>query len=296
MYKNLEPGVLGLTCSQSELIELTLTHKFRGLSVDFDALHEQVRQRGRDYAIRFLKSAPIKITSARLPVNWTTDPETFEADLAQLEELTEPLRALDCQSLVTNVAMGSSQIPYHQYFELHRQRLGTIAEKLKSLEMSLGIAFEIPFGRDDDAIPFIREPQGLVTLLKTTNSPNLGIVVDTWSWTVTHGSFDLLEGLRAEQIIDVRLADAPDGFRIERLTPKDRLRYGSTGVVAGDQLLERLRQINYRGPVTPYAHASQFSGLGRDDTVRQAAAMVDHFLSGSRHAGSAASPEGVTAS
>ncbi len=295
MYKNLEPSILGLICSQSELIELALTHKFLGLSVDFDALHEQVQQRGLDHAIRFLMSAPIKTTSARLPINWTGDAETFQADLANLESLIEPLRAIECQSLVTSVASGSEHLPYHQNFEQHRQRLAEMADKLKSLGMTLGITFEIPFGRDDDAIPFIREPQGLVTLLKTTNSSNLGIVVDTWSWTVTRSSFDLLEGLTAEQVLDVRLADVPEGFQLDRLTPKDRLIYGSTGVVAGQQLLELLQQMDYLGPVTPFVDSSQFSGMGRDDTVRQAAAMVTCFLSGPKPEDSPTDAEGVTA-
>ncbi len=294
MFKNLEPSMLGLACSQSELIELTLTHKFRGIELDFDGLREQIQQHGLDHAIRFLKSAPIKITLARLPIDWAGDEASFKSELARLETVIGPLRVLGCQTLFTNVASGSDHLPYHQNFELHRERLPVIADALSALEMKFAIGFDVPFGQDNEAIPFIREPQALVTLLKTTSSTNLGLIVDTWLWTITKGSFELLEGMTASQIADVRLSDVPEGFKLEKTTPKDRLIYGATGVVRGGSLLEWLRQIEYRGPLTPYAHASQFSGLGRDETVRQAAASIDFFLGGSIREEVPANAESVT--
>ena len=86
MFKNLAPNSMGLFCSQSELIELTLTHGFRGLHVDFEASTSKSTSKGIDHAIRFIKSAPVKITSTELPIEWFGDDASFESELARLSQ------------------------------------------------------------------------------------------------------------------------------------------------------------------------------------------------------------------
>ena len=288
MFKILAPNALGLFCSQSELIELTLTHGFRGLHVEFDGFFEQVTSKGIDYAVRFIKSAPVKITSTELPIQWTGDDASFETELARLPKVLEMIRPLNCRALVTTVMPGCDSRPYHENFEMHRQRLSQIAAAIEAFDMKLGVGFEIPFGEDDRyAQPFIKEPEALVTLVKTCLSNNVGLVVDAWRWTVAGGSFDLLSEFQAERIVDVRIADLPADWNPNRITEADRLLYGETGAVDGPALLKALKGRQYKGGVTPIASTSQFADVRSDGAVKKASASVDQFFSGSATANEA---------
>jgi sugar phosphate isomerase/epimerase len=281
MFKNLAPNSMGLFCSQSELIELTLTHGFRGLHVDFKTFYEHATSKGIDHAIRFIKSAPVKITSTELPIEWFGDDASFQSELARLSQVLELIRPLQCQALVTNVMPGCDSRPYHENFEMHRQRLAQISEAMEPFEMRLGIGFEIPFGDDVHyANPFIKEPEALVTLMKTCVSNNLALVVDAWRWTVAGGSFDLLADLQPDRIVDVRIADLPGDWNPNLVSEDDRLLYGQAGSVNGPALLAFLDAIGYRGAVTPFASLSQFANVRSDGAVKKAAASADLFLSG----------------
>jgi sugar phosphate isomerase/epimerase len=281
MYKNLAPTALGLFCSQNELIELTLTHGFCGLHVPFDSFFEQVTSKGIDQAIRFIKSAPVKITSTELPIQWHGDDASFATELARLPKVLEMIRPLNCRALVTNVMPGCDTRPYHENFEMHSQRLAQIAESIEAFEMKLGIGFEIPFGEDNYfANPFIKEPKALVALVKTSASANLALIVDAWRWTVAGESFDLLSDLPSDRIVDVRVADLPADWNPNRVCEADRLLYGETNAVDGPALFQILETLGYEGAVTPFAAPSQFEDVRSDAAVKRAAASMDLFLSG----------------
>ena len=74
MFKNLNPEALGVSARDSELIELVLSHGFKGLDLDLVALAEQARTQGLDKASRLIASARLKIGSFRLPVRWPPAP------------------------------------------------------------------------------------------------------------------------------------------------------------------------------------------------------------------------------
>ena len=279
MYKNLAPHTLGLFGSQNELIELALTHRFKGIQVVYDDFRQQVESKGIDQASRLLKSAPFKITSTEIPFEWWGEDAEFERQMAGLAGLIQPIKQLGCLAVTTNVLPGCTQRPYHENFEMHRVRLAAIAEALAAHDIRFGVGFEIPFGIEYP-YSFISEPEALVTLLKLCAADNLGLVVDAWRWTVAGGSFDLLAGLQANQIVDIRLADLSADWNPNRLTEDDRLVYGSTGVVKGWELHAQLSAIEYRGPVTPYASPGQYSDMRSENAIKQAAELVDTFVAG----------------
>jgi sugar phosphate isomerase/epimerase len=176
------------------------------------------------------------------------------------------------------LAPGSVDMPYHENFELHRTRIDELAAELAKSDMRLGITFQAAADhRSGMANPFIATPEALVAFLKTTSASNLGVVVDIWDWTVGGGTAELLNGLKAEQIVDVRLADLPEGFDAETVTDADRLAPGSTGVIDITSYLRFLADNEYKGPLTPVPAAAQLSGK-RDVIVREVAASVDQAI------------------
>lgn len=278
MYKNLAPEALELSCSQNELIELTLTHRFGGLCVDLATFQDTVDERSLDYAVRFLKSAPIKVSTALLPFALDASEGKFRARMVDLPKFIESAEALKCDTLIVRLAAGSVDLPYHENYELHRRRIDELAAVLQESGLRLGLTFQAaPQHRAGMANPFVCSPDGLVAFLKTTSANNLSIVVDVWDWTVGGGSADLLEGLTANQIADVRLADLPAGFDAEQVSDADRLLPGATDVVDIASYLSALKQMEYQGPLTATPHASQLSGK-RDEIVGRIAQCVDSSL------------------
>ena len=67
MFKNLNTEALGVSGTQNEVIELALSHGFKGLELDLPAFAEQVEARGLAHSRRLLDSARLRLGSFRLP-------------------------------------------------------------------------------------------------------------------------------------------------------------------------------------------------------------------------------------
>ena len=279
MYKNFSPEAFEITGRQSELIELTLTHRFKGLNLDLVAFQHQVETHGLDHASRFLKSAPVKLGPFELPIDWTNDQPLYRASLEKHRCLLETAKEIGCTSCKITIPPYSDGRPYHENFEFCRARLSELAEALQEYGLKLGITFVAPaHHRAGHQYPFVSAPDALVTLLKTTDSENLGIVVDVWHWEVAGGNPELLRGLDPAKIIEVCLADAPADADPEQITESDRLIPGVTGPTTALAYLNVLKELGYRGPVTPTPSASQLEGLRREETVEQVANATELLL------------------
>ena len=132
MYKNLNSWTLGISGRQSELIELALTYGFRGIDIDIQDMIGRSESKGVEHATRFLLSAQklLRIGGFDLPVVWADDEATYKADLAKLPEIAEMAAMVGAQGCVTTVVAASASLPYQENFELHRERLAEMAERL----------------------------------------------------------------------------------------------------------------------------------------------------------------------
>ncbi len=169
-------------------------------------------------------------------------------------------------------------MPYHENFELHRQRLSEIAEALTPFEMRLGLSVDLSSAADHGHHAFISSAGDLLALLKTTVATNLGVIVDPFDWTVTGGSPALLDGLRAEQITDVRLADVRAGVEVNKAHVTDRVLTGGSGAIEIGGFLAKLKGMDYNGPLTPYPSSTQLSGQKREALVKVAAEAIQEWL------------------
>lgn len=276
MYKNLDPAAIHLSCSQNQLIELALTHRFRGLSLDFGSFQQVADERGLAHAARFLKSAPIQISSGLLPIGLGVGDGKFRANMMDLPKFVESAKELGCQTFTVAIAPGSIDQPYHENFELHRQRVAELAAALHAEEMQLGLTFYAArCHRVGLPNPFINTPEALVALLKTCVAANLGIVVDVWDWTVGGGSAELLADLTADQVIDVRLSDLPVGFDAETIDETGRLMPASTGEIDVRSYVSALDSMQYQGSLTAVVDVGQFAGQKKDAIVQQVAQSLD---------------------
>ncbi len=278
MFKNLNPEALGISARDSELIELVLSHGFKGLDLDLVALAEQVKTQGWDKASRLITSARLKIGSFRLPVRWHDDSPDYKVDLAQLPALAEIAAKLGCTRATTTIEAGSDARPYHQNFEFHRQRLAEIAALLAAHKIRLGIDFIAPVHyRAEHRFQFMQTFDEVLLLLRSTDSTNVGLALDTWHWHLGGGKIDQLRALSADRIVTVTLADAPAEENAETARFESRRLGIENGAIDLPGVLAALAEMRYDGPVTPAPDKSQFGGISRDKLVKAVAAALDQI-------------------
>ena len=275
MYLNLNAGALGISGRQSELIELALTYRFKGMDLDMAILAKQVDMNGFDHATRFITSANISIGEFDLPVRWQGDDTEFHEDLEKLSSVGETAAKLSAVACRTVVMPASNERPYHENFEFHRERFTKIAEALSPHGIRLGLDFlATPVHRDGIQHQFIHSPDAIVTLAKTVGVDNVGVAIDLWQWQVAGGNWDLLRGLSSNEIVSVRVADVPAGVATATIDDSQRILPADGGTIDMSEIVRHLHEVDYKGPVTPYPHASQFSGVTRDAIVRKASNSI----------------------
>jgi sugar phosphate isomerase/epimerase len=269
MYRNFSPRSLGLTGRQSELIELALTHGYRGMDIAVDDFCRQADQRGFEYADRFLLSARLKITGGDLPVDWTADEQPFLAQLEQLQRWTDILVRIGVDTLYAIIPATSPTRPYHENFELHRTRFLKISDQLRSSNIMLALGLSTPVaGHDESVSPFITRADALLTLIRTIGAPNVGLLLDSWNWHVGHGTVDALRELPIEQIAAVRLAGLSSATELRQVTDRDRIVPGLDDQVPNRAIITLVQERGYERSVSVLPHPAQLRGMTRDQIAK----------------------------
>jgi sugar phosphate isomerase/epimerase len=278
MFKNLNTMTLGVSGRQSELIELTLTYGFRGMDINMADLLKRSQKRGIEHACRFLRSANMQIGGFELPFVWNGTDEEYQKGLQQLELIGQIAQHVDARRCLVPIQPASDSRPYHENFELHRQRLSELADKLGPYDIHLGVGLLAARSRrEDKQYQFIHQVEDLLTLIKTVSHERVGLLLDTWNWYVGGGAMDQLQELPANQIVAVRLADAPAATDAGELEESDRILPATDGAIDTASILKWLHEQQYDGPVTPFPAPRQFMGMTREAIVQLARDLLDEL-------------------
>ena len=273
MFKNMSPQALSLSGTQSEIIELVLTYGFESMDLDAIEFSERAEVKGMDYARRLIDSAKMKLGGFVLPIDLEADDAAFAEATAEVPKYAENMAAVGCTRCWAAVAPVSTVMPYHENFERHRGRLADLTGKLGEHGVRLGLGFngteKARVAKDGaEALEFIHDLDALAVLVNTVGAKNLGVIVDSWHLFASGGTIDNVKKLSVEQIVGVRVADAPTDVPRDALVDSDRMVPGTTGLTKSAELLAALAEMGYEGPVTPTPHRSRFQGRTRDRMVR----------------------------
>jgi len=279
MYKNLSPSAIGVFGRQSELVEIALTHRFKGLEIDITEVLKRAQTSGVQQACRYLCSAPMKIGGFELPIRWAGPEQAFQEDLKQAELLRDVCTALSAEACFTTVRPTCEQRPFHENFQFHVERLGKIADALAPANVKLGLSFmAAQSDRADGGFEFIHQVDPLLLLVNAVQRDNVGLLVDTWHWQVGGGDLEKLRSLRGDQIVSVRLADLPAGTDLSSATNEQRVLPGEGGVVDCSAIAAALEDIGFEGPVAVAPWPGLFKGQKREAIVSKASAALDAVL------------------
>jgi sugar phosphate isomerase/epimerase len=276
MFKNLCPHVLGISGRESEIIELALSHGFKGINLNLAEFAEQAQTQGFAKASRLIASARLKLGSFSLPVRWHGEASEYEADMKALPGLADLAAQIGCKRAVTTIEPGSKTRPYHENFEFHRRRLSELGDALGKHGIRLGVGFLAPVAaRERDTLQFMQKAEEVVMLLSTVGSSNVGLALDTFDWHLGGGTAEGLRALRAAGIVTVSLGDIEPGLTASDAPLSARRLPGEGGLVDNAAILMTLAELGYDGPVTPTADKSRFAGERREEIVKRAATAFD---------------------
>ncbi|HEX4131492.1 MAG TPA: TIM barrel protein [Pirellulales bacterium] len=275
MFKNLDVRALGVSGTQSQIIESALSFGFKGIHLDMVEFAAEVKSQGLAKARRLLDSARLKVGSFRLPLDWSADDAEFNQQLEQIGSLAALAKELSCTRAVTVLDPSSDTQPYHQNFEQHRRRLGLLARKLGEHGVRLGVGIDAAADAGTNrAFEFIRSFDALLMLLAMVSEKNLGALVDVWDVHSSGSSLEAVRKLTVEKIVAVRLADSAAAASAP-WPSNDRLLPQAQGKLDNVALLQLLADMGYDGPITPAPSPGQFAGKRRDDIVKQAGQSLD---------------------
>ncbi len=275
MFKNLDVRGLGVSGSQSQIIEVALSFGFKGIDLDMVEFAAEAETNGLPKARRLLDSARLKVGTFALPIDWQAEDAEFGVQVGRLQRLASLAKELSCTRAVTFIEPSSETRPYHQNFELHRKRLGEVAKKLapEGIRLAVGIRAASDLVTAD-SLEFIRTFDALAMLLQMVNEPNVGALIDTWDLAASGSTLEAVHKLPANKIVAVRLADS--AMSQPRPWPStDRLLPSTAGNIDNVGMLQLLADLGYDGPVAPAPHPSRFTGQRRDDIVKQAGRSLD---------------------
>ena len=280
MYKNLSPSAIGIFARQSELLEIALTHRFKGLEIEINEVLRRAQSTSVAQACRYLSSAQVKIGGFELPLRWFGDDKNFQTDLSQLGTLLEICHTLEADRCFTTIRPTCEQRPFHENFQFHVERLQKVADALAPANIKLALNFlAAPADRADGGFEFIHQADPMVLLLTSIQRENVGLLLDAWNWWVGGGDLGKLCSLGGDQIFSVRLADIPVGTDLATITADQRLMPGDGGTIDSAALLAALDDLGFDGPASLAPDPALFKGQKREAIVSKASTTLDALLS-----------------
>lgn len=273
MYRCLNVETLGITGRQSELLELALSNRFKGIELDMETLARQVDSRGQEYATRCIDSAkkcPVELVVGpwKVPVRWDAAEDRIKEQLRRVPTLANVAKTVEANLAVTSVLPGSENLPLKENFDFYSAKLSETSDLLAPHGIRLAVGFHAAAAaREGLEHQFICKAEELVTLVNMVNSDNVGLYLDTWNWHLGGGTMEMVEGLGINKLFAVSVADIPEGADADGIGLDQRLLPGPDGVIPINNMLERLHELEFDGPVTVYPAMSQYKGIPRDKVV-----------------------------
>ncbi len=276
MDKNLSPAALGISGRHTELVEICLTHRFRGFDIDIGELVKRAESGGIEYAVRYLAAAPVKIGGWQLPIDLDAGDDEFASQLGKLALPLDVASALQANRALLTVPAHSAERPFHENFVRVSDRLKQLSALLAAKDVRVGLELQAsPSAHDPAQYQFIQQAEGICQLIDLVASDRVGLALDTWEWQVGGGTLERLRAFGGKRIVAVRLCDLPTDADLKTITDEQRLIPGEGGGVDFSAVLSLLKEEGYDGPVSIACHPSRHAGQKREATIASASAVLD---------------------
>ncbi|MDE2819654.1 MAG: sugar phosphate isomerase/epimerase [Chloroflexota bacterium] len=268
MYKTLSPGAIGIRGqSLQENLSLAAQTGFEGLDFSIQEAAQIAEAHGVDAVRALFEDAGVKYGAWGAPVNWQG--EGWRDDVAALPKLAELAAELGADRCSTWCPPTSTERAFDANFAWHVERLGAIAEVLKTFGIRFGIEFIGPQSlRPADQHDFIHNMESMLALAAAIGTGNVGLLLDAWHLYTSGGAVDDLDKISNADIVNVHVNDAPLGLTMATYNDHDRRLPTETGVLPIEAFMKKLIELGYDGPVTPEPFSKRLNAM--DDPLEAA--------------------------
>ncbi|MEZ4713860.1 MAG: sugar phosphate isomerase/epimerase family protein [Caldilineaceae bacterium] len=275
MFINLSPGTIGVKANLTESLALAQRHGFSGIDFSMSEVADLLDQQGADAVRALFDQAGIRPGAWGYPVDFRNAEAAWQEGMAALPRLAQAAQTLGLDRCSTWIMPCSDERTFAENFEFHAARLRPGAQILADHGVRLGLEWVGPKTlRDTRKHPFIHTMQGMLELGDAIGAGNVGLLVDAYHVYTSHGSNEDIRGLRAAQVVNVHVNDAPQGLAIDEQLDGVRDLPGATGVLDLTGFLHALRHIGYDGPVTAEPFSQRLRELPADQAVAATAAAM----------------------
>ena len=244
MFRNLNPGAVGISVPVPEAMALAKAAGFGGLDLPGGLPPAELRA--------LYERHGLQIGAMGLPVEFRAEQAKYEQGLAGLRAAAKAAAETGCRRCATWLRPSSDRLPYIENFRQHVDRLRPVAEILGEFGIRLGLEYVAPkTSRLGQPFEFIHNLPQLLELCGAIGTGNVGLLLDAWHWYTAQESLEDLRRLDNRLIVQVHVNDAPAGLAIEAQKDSVRDLPGATGVIDLTGFLKCLAAMGYDGPVTP---------------------------------------------
>ena len=282
MYKILNLKGLGVAGRQNELIELALTHGFKGVEIDMVDLVGRHDALGKEFACQFLQSANMDIGTFDLPINFGGSDEEFVKSCESLETIMDLAKTLNASRCRIRIEPNSETTSFNENLERHKERIEDIAARLEGNGTKVGLYLQASQAVEADGnYKFVQTAEEMIKLVTAIGHANVGFSIDTWEWSVGGGALDQISELDPKSIVEVLYSDMSD-----EATPGDYKRADRTLPAMGSnpfsyKLAQFINSGSVECGVSMGTDTHFFAGANnRHDVVAKFSALLDKLIAG----------------
>lgn len=279
MIKTLNGNALMITGRQSEMIELSLTFKFDQLDIDLADMVARTNRTDLENASRFIKSANIQIGGYDLSIDLDAGEVPFGTAIGKLPASIDVGASVGATLAMVEIPATTLLGEFDEASAKIAERIGQVAKILeeKGQKLALRLVANVDAVKED-SVQFITDVAAFTKFVKSLSFANVGILLETWQWTVGGGSLKDLADFPADKIYGVRCADLPADVDAAAAKGTDVLLPFETDTIDNVAYLEHLTSVGFDGPLSAAGNPIQIEGNKRDAIVTSASKALDRLI------------------
>jgi sugar phosphate isomerase/epimerase len=270
----LSPGSIGVSANQREAIALASRYGFESVEPYADFL-AGLSDAALAEVMAELKAKGLVWGAAGMPVEFRQDDGKFSDGLKKMPDIAAALQRAGVVRVGTWLMPCHRSMTYMLNFRQHATRLREAAKVLKDHGQRLGLEYVgTPTVWRSQRYPFVHTLAELQDLIGEIGTGNVGVVLDSWHWTMAGDTEADLLTLRNGDIVSVDLNDAPAGVAKDQQQDGRRELPCATGVIDLATFLKVLNQVGYDGPVRCEPFNKALNDLDNDAACAATAAAL----------------------
>lgn len=269
MFKNLNPGMIGIGASLPEALEMAVQYGFDGVDLNMPDVSERVRRTSIEEVRGLFARTGRRPGNWGLPIDWFGSSQKWTEGLASLRICAALARDIGALRTTAVVMPWSDERDFDENYAFHMERLKPVAEILGEYGCRLGLEFIGPKTlRQNKKHEFIYTMDGMLALCRDLG-PDVGLLLDLWHWYTSRGAWEDLVRLGNGDVVNVHVNDAPAGVPVDEQIDNQRCLPGETGVLDIGRFLGVLDAMGYDGPVTAEPFSARVNALSPQDALRE---------------------------